>query len=106
MIIKVILCFIITEQLIIGQTQSAPNFCDTQHFDGIWNFGPKLQTIWRQSPEQRWLWTYNSSAKTFRDPPDLEPKRKLLKSTLMDVCIDHFYPSTSSLTLLSQSGQL
>ena len=59
-----------------------PKFCQRERFDGIWNFGPNLEIIWREAPERRWVWQYNNSLGTFNEQPELEYTRGQDTTTL------------------------
>ena len=70
-------CFYLFVVYICGQqvlSQTTPKFCETKHFDGIWNNGTQLQVIWRESQSKRWVWTYDTKAQTFVEPPVMESK--------------------------------
>ncbi|XP_054159604.1 uncharacterized protein LOC128957814 [Oppia nitens] len=65
-IIIIYLAFIIC---IIDTSDGQPVFCETSHFDGIYNFGRQLTIRAQINETSHWTWVYNMSTKTFSDPP-------------------------------------
>jgi hypothetical protein len=70
---KILIFVLITIDMIVTTNgQNVPKFCETSHFDGIYNYGTKLQIKSIVNNKSRWLWTYNTNTMTFDGPPKME----------------------------------